>query len=71
MRLRATAAPPADVLLPRPLPRPATPRLRADIAPPKGAPVRPFRVDPAALSPCAVADALWDAVGAAHGLPPA
>ena len=37
------------------------------IAPPGGAPVRPFRLD-AALPPVKLADALWAAVGEAHGL---
>jgi hypothetical protein len=53
-----------------PLSSPSPPLPIAVIAPPKGAPVRPFNVDPA-LPPCAVADALWDAVGAAHGMPTA
>lgn len=40
----------------------------ADIAPPDGAPVRPFHVDPRFNTPKEVADKLWDAIGAATGL---
>jgi hypothetical protein len=37
------------------------------IAPPGGAPVRPFRFD-AGMAPARLADELWDAIGEAHGL---
>ena len=37
------------------------------IAPPGGAPVRPFRFD-AGMAPARLADELWDAIGEAHGI---
>jgi hypothetical protein len=46
--------------------RPASPP-SADIAPPGGAPVRPFYIDPRTHSPAAVADRLWAAVAEATG----
>lgn len=45
--------------------------LEGYVAPPGGRPARPVRFDPARhATPAALADAMWDAVGAAHGLPP-
>ena len=41
---------------------------RADVAPPHGAPVKPFPLDPKALSEKAIADALWASIGEAYGL---
>lgn len=43
----------------------------ADVAPPHGAPVKPFHIDPRALSEKAIADALWASIGEAYGLPEA
>ncbi len=43
----------------------------ADVAPPHGAPVKPFHLDPRALSEKAIADALWASIGEAYGLPEA
>lgn len=40
----------------------------ADIAPPGGAPVRPFSVDPRIKSTYEIADELWAAIGDAHGV---
>ena len=46
--------------------RPVFHKRPADIAPPGGAPVRPFRFD-ASMPPFPLADALWGVVGEAHG----
>ena len=40
----------------------------ADIAPPHGAPVRPFFIDAATHTPFDVANKLWAAIGEAHGV---
>ena len=39
----------------------------ADIAPPDGAPVRPFHLDPRVTTPKGIADALWARIGEASG----
>lgn len=44
--------------------------LVADIAPPDGAPVRPFHLDPRLSGPKDMADQLWARIGEASGLPP-
>jgi hypothetical protein len=39
--------------------------LAADIAPPNGAPVKPFHFDPRLMNEKQIADALWDSIGEA------
>jgi hypothetical protein len=40
----------------------------ADVAPPGGAPVKPFHFEPRVMSDKAIADSLWVSIGEAYGL---